>query len=75
VKLAFIFQNHRFILLVMVLCGMGMYVVGNYIKQWSMSDDQVKQRMQEQDMVEMRELMNEREYLEEAGKILLPAGY
>ncbi len=40
-----------------------------------MTDDQVRQRMQEHDMVEMRELMNEREYLEEAGKILLPAGY
>lgn len=39
-----------------------------------MTEAEVHQRLNMQDMVEMRELMADRKYMEEAGKILLPQG-
>ena len=52
-----------------------LYVFRNFVENYSMTDDDVRRRMRDQDMVEMRELMRDREeYLEEPGKILLPAG-
>ncbi len=39
-----------------------------------MSEQQVAQKLSEQEMIEMNELLAERRYLEEPGKILLPMG-
>lgn len=50
------------------------YILWNLYKNCSMSDAEATQRLSTQDMVEMRELMDERQYHADAGKILLPTG-
>lgn len=42
------------------------------LQQCAMSDDDIRRTMAMPDMIEMREIRNEREYIEEAGRILLP---
>jgi hypothetical protein len=55
------------------MATIAIYVLRNFIKNCMMSDEEFRLKMRDQDMIEMRELMAEREYLEEAGKVLLPS--
>jgi hypothetical protein len=53
---------------------MGIYVIVRLFNQCTMSDEEYRQKMQQHEMIEMREIMKDRMYREEAGKILVPAG-
>lgn len=50
------------------------YVLYNLYRNCQVSDDEMRQRMSDQEMIEMNELLADRRYIEEPGKILLPAG-
>eukprot|EP01033_Poteriospumella_lacustris_P013066 gene13066-9356_t len=63
-----------FFFLFVTIMGFAGYVLHNLYRNCQVSDAEVRQRMSDQEMIEMNELLADRRYLEEPGKILLPAG-
>lgn len=61
-------------MLIGVMFGIAGPMMMKLFKQCTMSESEYRHKMEEMEMVEMRELMKDREYTEEAGKILIPAG-
>lgn len=61
----------RFVLLLVVIGGIGGLMLGRLFQNCFMSPQELKKRMESRDMVEMQDVMNERRY---EGRIYLPVG-
>ena len=62
----------RFVVVVLTMGSIAAYMFQECFKKWTMSEGAVKRKLKESDMIEMTELIEERYYNEEAGRILLP---
>ena len=60
-----------FVLLVIILGGIGIFMVFRLLQFCTMSESEVKRRLEQHDMVEMHELLFDRRY---EGDIMLPQG-
>ena len=67
-------SDHEFSLFVLLICiigAIGSGVLVRLFKNCTMSQDEVRKKMQENDVYEMQSLINERQY---NGRIFLPTG-
>lgn len=65
----------RFVILIFVIGVIAAYILERLIRNLTMSNVEYNRRLQSQDMIELSELLRDREYNETPGKILLPRGY
>lgn len=63
-----------FFFLAASIFAIGSYVLQRLYHNCSLSEQEIAQRLSEHEMIEMNELLQERRYMEEPGKILLPMG-
>ena len=67
-------SNHEFSLFVLLICiigAIGSGILVRLFKNCTMSPDEIRKKMQENDVYEMQSLINERQY---NGRIFLPTG-
>lgn len=57
-----------------VIGSIGLFVAYRLFKHCLLTAEEYRKASQFQDMIEMQNIRKEREYTEEAGKILLPQG-
>ena len=66
----------RFIVIVTIMSVIGLYLIYRLLRQTMFFTEDYRKSMESgQDMIEMQAITNEKEYLQEPGKILLPQGY
>lgn len=66
-------MNSSFTLIVVVIGSLGLGMVGRWVYQVAMTEEDYKAGMDRQDMIEMRTMRNEgEEFAEMPGRVLLP---
>jgi hypothetical protein len=68
-----ILSFNRFFCIVSTMSAIAIYVLWNLYKNCSVSEEDTP-RLNRQEMIEMSDFMDDRKYIEEPGKILLPQG-